>query len=333
MSQLSRARLLVIDELGFLPLDADGARPGVPGVRRRLRAAERGHHHQPRVQPLGLGVRRRPDGGRRHRPRRPPRAAGPVPGESYRVRHALMQEGQALKKPVHASCAGCSISDAHSAQKSLTKHMLRRSVLGGDRGARRGRRPELVPRRVRRRALERGGPRLRCSGSGRGYPSAPPSPARSGRWRETRSAASARSARELKQRGPSTKAQVALAERREALAQESAARDKERREEERRRRFEQRQEKAKRKRRVVTLAGQSGGRGAQDSAVIPRAPYGFRLHPRRPVAAREEGSRHGPLAHRRPPTSRPESPPIRVAAARADSLNCANGLLELAVID
>ena len=54
--------------------------PGVPGVRRRLRAAERGHHHQPRVQPLGLGVRRRPDGGRRHRPRRPPRAAGPVPG-------------------------------------------------------------------------------------------------------------------------------------------------------------------------------------------------------------------------------------------------------------
>ena len=54
-------------------------------------------------------------------------------------------------------------------------------------------------------------------------------------------------ARELKKRGPSTKAQVALAERREALAQESAARDKERREEERRRRFEQRQEKAKRK--------------------------------------------------------------------------------------
>lgn len=56
-------------------------------------------------------------------------------------------------------------------------------------------------------------------------------------------------ARELKKRGPSTKAQIALAEQREALAQESAARDKERKEEERRQRFEQRQEKAKRKRR------------------------------------------------------------------------------------
>ena len=56
-------------------------------------------------------------------------------------------------------------------------------------------------------------------------------------------------ARELKQRGPSTKAQVALAEQREALAQESAARDKERREEERRQRFEQRQEKSKRRHR------------------------------------------------------------------------------------
>lgn len=56
-------------------------------------------------------------------------------------------------------------------------------------------------------------------------------------------------ARELKQRGPSTKAQVALAEQREALAQESAVRNKERREEERRQRFEQRREKAKRKRR------------------------------------------------------------------------------------
>ena len=52
----------------------------VPGLRGRLREAERGDHDQPRVQPLGLGVRRRPDGGRRHRPHRPPRAAGPVPG-------------------------------------------------------------------------------------------------------------------------------------------------------------------------------------------------------------------------------------------------------------
>ena len=55
--------------------------------------------------------------------------------------------------------------------------------------------------------------------------------------------------RELKKRGPSTKAQVALAEQREAPAQESAARDKEHKEEERRQRFEQRREKSKRKHR------------------------------------------------------------------------------------
>lgn len=38
------------------------------GVRRRLRAAVGGHHHEPGVQPVGRGVRRRPDGGgRAHR--------------------------------------------------------------------------------------------------------------------------------------------------------------------------------------------------------------------------------------------------------------------------
>ena len=61
------ARLLVIDELGSLPLDLDGAR-ALLGVRRRLRAAVGGHHHEPGVQPVGRGVRRRPDGGgRAHR--------------------------------------------------------------------------------------------------------------------------------------------------------------------------------------------------------------------------------------------------------------------------
>lgn len=37
-------------------------------------------------------------------------------GESYRVRHALMQEGWALEKPAHVACAGCSDSGAHFAQ-------------------------------------------------------------------------------------------------------------------------------------------------------------------------------------------------------------------------
>ena len=43
-------------------------------------------------------------------------------GESYRVRHALMQEGQALKKRARRRRARCSIPDDHSAQILLTKH-------------------------------------------------------------------------------------------------------------------------------------------------------------------------------------------------------------------
>ena len=56
-------------------------------------------------------------------------------------------------------------------------------------------------------------------------------------------------ARELERRGPSTKAQQALSEAREAAAQERKTDLRERREQEQRERFEKRQEKRKRKRR------------------------------------------------------------------------------------
>ena len=39
-------------------------------------------------------------------------------GESYRVRHALMREGQVLKKSAHGRCAPCSNPDALFAQIS-----------------------------------------------------------------------------------------------------------------------------------------------------------------------------------------------------------------------
>lgn len=55
-------------------------------------------------------------------------------------------------------------------------------------------------------------------------------------------------ARELKQRGLSTKAQQALSEEREALAQQRKADAREQREREKQERFEQRQEKRKWKR-------------------------------------------------------------------------------------
>ena len=56
-------------------------------------------------------------------------------------------------------------------------------------------------------------------------------------------------ARELKQKGPSTKAQQALSEEREALAQERKADARERREQIKQQRFELRQEKRKQKHR------------------------------------------------------------------------------------
>ena len=43
-------------------------------------------------------------------------------GESRRVRHALMREGQPLKRRARPRCSGCPISDALFAQILLTKH-------------------------------------------------------------------------------------------------------------------------------------------------------------------------------------------------------------------
>lgn len=94
MSQVARARLLVIDELGFLPLDADGARLV-------FQVFADAYERQSVVITTNLDFSRwggvfgdDPDGGGRDRPRRAPREARPVPGgESHRVRHAFMQEG------------------------------------------------------------------------------------------------------------------------------------------------------------------------------------------------------------------------------------------------
>lgn len=56
-------------------------------------------------------------------------------------------------------------------------------------------------------------------------------------------------AKEMKRRGPSTKAQIALAEQREAQARERTDNKKQHRQEEQRLRFEQKQKKAKRRHR------------------------------------------------------------------------------------
>ena len=90
---IGKARLLVIDELGFLPLDADGARLLFQGPRRRIREAVGGIHHAAWSQQVwavfgddqmaAALIDRIVHHGRLVQFR----------GESYRVRHALMQEG------------------------------------------------------------------------------------------------------------------------------------------------------------------------------------------------------------------------------------------------
>ena len=71
----------------------------------------------------------------------------------------------------------------------------------------------------------------------------PPKPASNPKRRQREAA------RELGQRGPSTKAQQALSEEREAAAEKRKANQRERREQDKEQRFEQRQQKRKQKHR------------------------------------------------------------------------------------
>ena len=77
---IGKARLLVIDELGFLPLDADGAKLLSQVFADAYGGAVGGDHHESGVQQVGVGVRGRPDGRRPaprngRRPSRPPRSS------------------------------------------------------------------------------------------------------------------------------------------------------------------------------------------------------------------------------------------------------------------
>lgn len=79
LKTIGKADLLVIDELGYLPIDIDGARLLSPDHRRQLRKEKHHLHLEPRVRPMGRRVRRRRHGRRRHRPHRPPRPHHQVP--------------------------------------------------------------------------------------------------------------------------------------------------------------------------------------------------------------------------------------------------------------
>ena len=91
LKTIGKADLLIIDELGYLPIDIDGARL-LFQIIADSHGKEKHHLHlEPRVRPMGRRVRRRRHGRRRHRPHRPPRPHHPIP---WRIlpKHPLTHE-------------------------------------------------------------------------------------------------------------------------------------------------------------------------------------------------------------------------------------------------
>lgn len=78
LATIGRADLIIIDELGYLPVRLRRGRTPVPDHRRLLRKKEHHLHLEPRIQPVGRLVRRRRHGRRRHRPHHPPRQNHPL---------------------------------------------------------------------------------------------------------------------------------------------------------------------------------------------------------------------------------------------------------------
>lgn len=74
LADVAKARLLVLDEFGYVPFDVDGARL-LHRVISDSYEEERDIHHQRRVQQMGHGLRRRQTRGGHRRPRGAPRQA------------------------------------------------------------------------------------------------------------------------------------------------------------------------------------------------------------------------------------------------------------------
>ena len=78
---LTRLDLVILDELGYLPFSASGGALLFHLLEQALRAHQRRHHHQPQLQRMGNGLRRRQDD---HRFARPPDPSLPHPGDRKR---------------------------------------------------------------------------------------------------------------------------------------------------------------------------------------------------------------------------------------------------------
>lgn len=151
-SLIGKARPLVIDELGFLPLDADGAKllfqTFADAYKRRSAAIATNLG----AQQVGVGVRGRPDGCHRDRPHRPPREARPVPWRVLPRPPCPHAGGLAAQKacappvlrPINFRCSFCSnpLDETHA--RSI---LWRRSMTSS------GKNPPLLSLGARRLSL------------------------------------------------------------------------------------------------------------------------------------------------------------------------------------
>ena len=131
LSAISKARLLVIDELGYVPVDEEGSR--LPGRDQRVRAAERDLHHEHRVQRLGTCVRRPGHGDR-------DRGQDRASRQDDQVRGRVVQADPRPDGIGRTTAAGLSLNwtetrrffglDRHAVLDyfNLTKHSIGRSV-------------------------------------------------------------------------------------------------------------------------------------------------------------------------------------------------------------
>lgn len=99
LARVGRAGMLVVDELGFLPLDPDGARLPFQVVSEAYERQSVVITTNLDLSP-GAGLRRRPDGRRGDRPRRPPRPAPAVQGRVAPGAPRAHAAGAAAQKPV-----------------------------------------------------------------------------------------------------------------------------------------------------------------------------------------------------------------------------------------
>jgi DNA replication protein DnaC len=102
LDRIGKNRLLIIDELGYLPIDIDGARLLFQIIADSYERRSIVFTQQPRIQPVGRRVRRRRHGRSGHRPHRPPRQDHPLPRRilpQHTLTHEITKNNQGRQQP------------------------------------------------------------------------------------------------------------------------------------------------------------------------------------------------------------------------------------------